>query len=251
MTIVLARDVTHSNLPALGNFTGLVALYDTGSGGIAASAADYAAHPGAIHIDQDAGASDTTADILDVETGAATPAEVPGWLNRARAAWKASQRRGQRWPGVYVNQSNLTSVANACNSAGVVDPVPIWLAEWNNNIPADSAQILASTGPFPLIGAQIANAGAWDTDLFSSVWLSNVAGIVAPPSPPASAWDWKSDGKESLRDLAQWHNTDVATLLWLTFNAHSQPSTLNQYVDAGNFDAILPAGITIRFPGGH
>lgn len=184
MTIILARDVTHSNLPSLGGWKGQVALYDTGSGGIAASAADYAAHPGAIHIDQDANAGDATADILDVETGAATPAEVPGWLDRARAAFRAGRRPGQRWPGVYVNGSNLTTVANAVMAAGVGVPVPIWLAEWNGNESADAAQIANTSGNFPLIGIQFMNNGTYDSDIFSSAWLNNQSG--GPVATPTS-----------------------------------------------------------------
>jgi hypothetical protein len=43
----------------------------------------FAAHPGAVRIDQDPAASDPTADVLDIEAGAATPASAPGWVRRA------------------------------------------------------------------------------------------------------------------------------------------------------------------------
>ena len=58
-----------------------LAGYSTGSGGIPWTAAQWAAHPGTVRIDQDAAASDPTADVLDVEGGAG---EV--FLRAARAA---------------------------------------------------------------------------------------------------------------------------------------------------------------------
>lgn len=74
---MLAQDATHinqSHIPAGTQAAG----YDTGTGGIAWSAADFAAHDKpfpAVHIDQDASASHYTSDILDVEPSAASPAE--------------------------------------------------------------------------------------------------------------------------------------------------------------------------------
>lgn len=73
----------------------------------------------------------------------------------------------------------------------------------------------------------------------------------ATSPPPTVDWDWTSDGKYSLGQLASSHTTDVATLIWKTFNAHSQPGTFNRYVNAGNWSAPVPAGIVLRFPANH
>jgi len=67
--------------------------------------------------------------------------------------------------------------------------------------------------------------------------------------PPDHDWDWTSDGKYSLAELARSHTTDVATLLWKTLGSHSQPA-FNTYVDSGDWNALVPAGVIIRFPAG-
>ena len=68
--------------------------------------------------------------------------------------------------------------------------------------------------------------------------------------PPDHDWDWTSDGKYALAELARSHTTDVATLLWKTLGSHSQPA-FNTYVDSGDWNALVPAGVIIRFPAGH
>jgi hypothetical protein len=67
---------------------------------------------------------------------------------------------------------------------------------------------------------------------------------------PDHDWDWTSNGKYPIDELARTHTTDVATLLWKTLGSHSQPA-FNKYVDSGKWNALVPAGIIIRFPAGH
>jgi len=62
------------------------------------------------------------AQVLDVETGDATPADVPGWLNRMRA-----QKRHN--VTVYTSRSNIDAVLAACDAAKVAHPL-IWAADW-------------------------------------------------------------------------------------------------------------------------
>lgn len=177
VSITVAYDCTHSNLghvPA-----GQLAGYTTGSGGIAWTAADWAAHPGAVRIDQDYAALDGTADVLDVEAGAATVADCPGWVKRARAAYASSARPGQRRPAIYVNQSNKSAVVNALISGGVTSGVGLWLANWSISEAVSAADVAAASGPFPLIGIQFTDAGGtYDTDVFSSSWLGAQSGVA-------------------------------------------------------------------------
>ena len=63
-----------------------------------------------------------SAQVLDVETGDATAAEVPDWLNRMRA-----QRRKN--VTVYTSRSNIDAVLAACDAAKVARPL-IWAADW-------------------------------------------------------------------------------------------------------------------------
>jgi hypothetical protein len=67
--------------------------------------------------------------VLDVETGDATPGQVPGWVTSSRNA-------GQP-PTVYMNVATWPAVIRACTSAGV--PMPeFWVAAWNGvqNLPS-------------------------------------------------------------------------------------------------------------------
>src|SRR5258708_1639840 len=112
MSIVVGYDTVGANVSKLPKGA-QVAGYDTGSGVVPWSAKQFAEFPGAIHIDQDVNAVSGTSDVLDVERGAATFADCPGWVKRAQADFDAAKRPGQREPAIYASASNLTPVANA------------------------------------------------------------------------------------------------------------------------------------------
>lgn len=179
--ITLAYDAIAANVGSLP--PGQACGYTTGSGGIAWDSAMWSAHPGAVRIDQDSVASDGTADILDVERGAATPADCGPWAKRALAAFRAATRPGQRTPGIYCSASNVSSVVNALNAAGVTSGVGLWIADWNWTQAQAVQEVLAAAGPFPIIGAQFADAGNYDIDVFATAWLDHVSGTPAPPPP--------------------------------------------------------------------
>jgi hypothetical protein len=198
MTTVQVFDAIHDNiahLPAGAQAAG----YSTGAGThIRWTAADWAAHPGAVRIDQDPAASDPTADVLDVEQGAATPASAPGWAKRAAISYATAARPGQRRPAIYVSRFQVNTVVNALVNAGVKGGVGLWIADWNNDQHAATAEVEAAAGPFPVIARQYKNAGAYDVSVFSAAWLKevSVAAPAKPPVPPgqwlnAADWTWK------------------------------------------------------------
>lgn len=180
MSIQIAYDCIRANIgraPA-----GLLAGYTTGSSDIRWTAADWKAHPDAVRIDQDPAASDDTADVLDVEAGAATLADVPGWSRRALASYRSGKRPGQRSPLIYMSQVNVTPVANVLTGAGLADgSVGLFIANWNLSQAQAVAEVLAAGGPFPVHGLQFRNAGYFDIDVFSSAWLNARSG----PAPAA------------------------------------------------------------------
>lgn len=184
-TVVTVNDATHDNIGRLPG--GLAAGYSTGSGGVPWTAADWASHPDAVRIDQDPAASDPTADVLDVENGAATFADCPGWAKRALADFKAGARKGQRTPAIYVSRSQVTQAVNALEGGGVTSGVGLWIADWNNDRAAAAAEITGASGPFPVIGRQYENAGAYDVSVFSGNWLANQAGGAQPGPAPTTA----------------------------------------------------------------
>lgn len=90
--------------------------------------------PGKVWIDVLANAP-TKALFLDVETGDATPADVPGWLDARRKA-------GLGIGGVYCDQANLPAVEKAAASR----PHLLWIATPGNpapELPKVSGQIVA------------------------------------------------------------------------------------------------------------
>jgi hypothetical protein len=197
--VTLAVDATHNNASAIPR--GMQAAgYDTGSSGIAWTAADYAAHPGAVHIDQDARAGVPSSDVLDVESGAATPSECAGWVRAAWADFKSVARKGQRMPAIYTSADQVSAVVNALISGGIQSGVFLWIANWNLTEPQAQAEVLAAAGPFPIIAVQYTDrAVVYDNDVFSSAWLADVSGASAPPT---------------VKNLKAWAAYDNATAHW-------------------------------------
>jgi hypothetical protein len=168
--------------------------YDTGSGGVAWTPAMWAAHPGAVHIDQ---APDTavlkgiqddsymfsiaghvTSDVLDVEAGAVPvgSALVAAWARGAIASFAAGARPGQRRPLLYQSLGNVTANVNALIAGGVTAGVGLWIANWDGNSAADVSALAAASGPFPVAGFQYQDDGYFDADVFSTAWLTAVSG---------------------------------------------------------------------------
>ena len=171
-------DATHENIGHLP--AGQVAGYVTGSSWIVWTAADWAAHPGAIRIDQSPfnTALDETADVLDFENGAATLADIASWVIAARANFLKGTRPGQRWPAIYCSKNNVTPVANALVAAHLTN-VPLWVAEYYPGEAAAQAAVAAGSGPFPVIGFQYSDKGGnstYDLDVFSVEWIHTVSG---------------------------------------------------------------------------
>ena len=206
MTEVIGIDATHANIGQLP--PGLqYAGYSTGSPDIRWTAEDWAAHPGALRICQDAGLTDDTADYGDVERGAGTNADAPGFYRRAVIAYRAGIRPGQRWPGFYTSFSNLTPLINSLIAGGVRSGPRLIVARWDLLATLDDVLAIARAGgPFPVVGWQVQSFTTFDLDLFSAAWLANVSKPPAPAPPPL-----KVQLEASLTETAQ----DVAEALAL------------------------------------
>lgn len=189
-------DATSGNLAAIP--AGLImALYVTGTGGIPATAAQLARYPDAVRIAQWPVLSADEAvhaDVLDVETGAATAAECAPWAVNAEAAWKAGTRPGQRHPAIYCGDGGQTAYVNAMIAAGITSGVGLWIVAWGLTRAQAAARLQAnaatSPNPFPEVAIQTGNqggGGAYDTDVFLASWLHTRSGPVFPPAPPPVA----------------------------------------------------------------
>lgn len=196
VTIIDGADAVGSNFAALAALPAgtQMAGYATGSDGVAWTAAQFAAYPGALRIDQDPSASIPTADILDVENGAATPADCPGWAKNALASFRLGARPGQRSPAIYASKDNLTPVANALIAGGITAGIGLLVADWTNSRDDAVAMLDASGGPFPVVGVQYSSLETYDLDVFLMSWLVDVSTSEAPPGQwaDASAWTWQS-----------------------------------------------------------
>ena len=60
----------------------------------------------------------------------------------------------------------------------------------------------AASGPFPVIGIQYANAGAYDVSVFSQAWLQEVS-VTAPAKPPAPPGQWLNPAEWTWKDAYQ------------------------------------------------
>lgn len=178
-------DATHGAVPNIPLTTTKIAGYVTGSGGIAWIASDWQRfpHAGLVRIDQDAAASVPSADVLDVENGAATPSETPGWV-RAHG------------PGatIYGTDGTLAACATA---AGL--HADCWLADWNLNQAAATALIgttrhgmviravqwaSPTSNPRTLVPGSTLNLAAANVDLSVADITWHPAPVVTPPAAP-------------------------------------------------------------------
>lgn len=173
MTIILGYDATHDNVAHLPR--GVVAGYTTGTGGIPWTVDDWAAHPGAIRIDQDPVGRDSTADVFDVERGAGTNGAAPGWYRRALDSFYRNLRPGQRRPCFYTSMSNVTPLVNALIAGGVTSGPRLWIANWSLSEAQARNLIANASGPFPIVGVQYANNPQYDTSVWSTEYLSDVS----------------------------------------------------------------------------
>lgn len=183
MTIQIVYDVTHTFIDSVPKGA-MVALYSTGTPDIKATQADYDSHPGCLRICQDFRASDTTADYLDVESGAATIDEIPSWFISAVDNYHKGMRPGQRWPAVYASANNITPIANKLVSAGITSNGPgLVVANWSMTETTAIADVIAAAGPYPIVGIQFRNNGPYDTDVMSGEWIKNVSTPNTPVTP--------------------------------------------------------------------
>ena len=187
-------DATSANEPAAPSGQG--AGYTTGTPDIKWTDAQWKAHPGAVRICQDAGATDSTADVLDIETGAATDEDAAGWLDRAEAAFSAGERPGQRRPALYCSLSGTTQLADVLAAAGKTSGIRLYLAHWGIGQQAARQLVGTGTGPFLIVAVQWAQNAQWDSDEWGEDWLATVSVKPAPvTTAPASSWEEVMMGK--------------------------------------------------------
>jgi hypothetical protein len=220
---------------------GPAAGYSTGTGIVPWGPAEWKAHPGAVRICQDPGATDSTADVLDVEAGAATIAHVARWAEAAAANVAAGKRPGQRHPAIYMSLSAVTPVVNALVAGGIREGVGLWVANWNLTDAEATVLVRHGGGPFPVIGVQYRNAGTYDVSVFARPWLDAVSGDPVTHPPAGFHGEWVTKGQLSLAQLAATFGLKPSTLLRQTAIHYGQfGPELASYVNAVHNGTLRP-----------
>jgi len=135
------------------------------------------------------GGSDTTADVLDVEAGAATNEDAAIWYPKARADYEAGRRPGQRRPALYTSANNVTPLVNTLIAAGITAGPGLWQAHWGIGQAAAEEMLNASSGPFPVVGVQYQNGATYDYDVWLESWLTATSvSPTPPPTPTVPPW---------------------------------------------------------------
>ena len=138
------------------------------------------------------------AQVLDVEQGDASAADVPAWLNRQRA-------RGQHRPTIYCSRIGAPgygwqNVIDACNSAGVALP-DFWIADYT------SGPHGLTLGNVTAVAIQWTDHGGYDESVINDPSWPN----RSKPNPPTPT----EENMNVLSNTAPWNNSkhgDTMTL---------------------------------------
>jgi Putative peptidoglycan binding domain len=130
-----------------------------------------AKYPNAQHVSITVNSSGT-AQVLDVESGDAAAVDVPGWLNRMRAA-------GVKRPTIYCSRIGAPgygwqNVIDACHNAGVALP-DFWIADYTSGPHSLTLDGIAA------VAVQWTDHGGYDESIIND---PSWPGGSTPPSPP-------------------------------------------------------------------
>jgi hypothetical protein len=143
----------------------LVAAYVDGFGGYTAAVARFGASK-VVSIS----VGNNNADVADVETGAMTPGDLPGWIARQVA-------RGVKRPVVYCNESTWPSVKAAVGGANV----SYWIANPGGNGIISGADAVQNVWE-----------GSWDSSVVQPSFPFYNGTVTPPPPPPPVTYPLKA-----------------------------------------------------------
>lgn len=128
-------------------------------------AALAAAHPAAVHVSISVTAGANVGQVLDVETGDATPGEAVNWV--------LTRRHAGADPTVYCNTSTWPQVRAAFQTHDVPEP-HYWLAQYDG-----VATIPAAWSSAGVVAKQYADKGGYDISVVADYW----PGVDPEPTP--------------------------------------------------------------------
>lgn len=157
------------------------------------SVSDWELFPYAVHVAIVKKASSVFGDVLDVETGDASPSEAPGWVSAMRTVGLD--------PTVYCNFSTWNLVQSAFAATGV-QPPHYWIAKYD-----DVASIPPSWVASGCVAKQYKNTPGYDLSIVADYWPGvdpttiPATGNEDPMLAPASTDDYidvPTDGRRNL-----------------------------------------------------
>ena len=157
MTRLMYDSVSAGKIPADAE---MVAGYVSGK--YAWSSADWNRFPKASHVSIDVFGVVVGADVLDVETGDATPAKAVAWIQERK-------KRGLGVGVIYCNRSNITAIFNAMAAAKleVVRDFKTWIATLDG-----TKTVHDMTG---VVAVQYENTPGWDASVvYDDSWKPTV-----------------------------------------------------------------------------
>ena len=149
----------------------LVAYYI--DGGYAWSAPDTALFPHAVRVQIAVFASTSAGDVIDCETGDATPEQAAAWVRARKAA-------GYWRPTIYCSLDTVPAVRQATGDLVLARDYDIWVADYDDTVaPA-----------YPLCAAkQYRDTAGWDVSaVYDDGWPHRTEAPSPAPARPAAVW---------------------------------------------------------------
>jgi len=147
----------------------MVAYYVNGR--YAWSAAQIAMFPHANHVTISVTASADAGDVLDVETGDATPAQAEGWIAKRKAA-------GLYRPTIYCSRSTIPAVRAGTGSYVLGKDYDIWVADYTGTPHVVASSVVGGVTAI-CAATQYENTANWDVSaVYDDGWPHRT-----PPAP--------------------------------------------------------------------
>jgi len=174
------------------------------NGAYAWSQADWDLFPHAVHVQITVSASANAGDVLDVESGDATPGQTAGWIRQRKAV-------GYYRPSIYCNLSTVPAVRQGTGSYILGKDYDIWVADWTGSPHEVTAPGLPSA---TCSATQYENTAGYDASVvYDGGWPHRTAPAPAPKptKAPAEPTDIKVASVTATSVTLTWNTDPTAT----------------------------------------
>lgn len=144
------------------------------NGDYAWTQAEWDLFPHAVKVQISVTASANAGDVLDVESGNATPAQTAGWIKTRKAA-------GYYRPTIYCSLATVPAVRQGTGAYILGEDYDIWVADWTGS----PHEVTAPGTPTATCSAtQYENTADYDASaVYDDGWPHRTASTSTPPKP--------------------------------------------------------------------